>query len=405
VANIIGRAEILALFISLLFFLELTRGEKIKSQWRAGLWFFLALGSKETAIAALPIAIFILHIQEVDFFLGKIFRKYFHLIVSLITGLLVYFGLRFMVLGNSHFLGVKTSLVENPLMFVSDQDRIFTALKILWLYFTKIFWPLNLCSDYSYNQITTLHTFLNHETILGLVVLLFFLISIFIFWKRIPLLSLAAAFFLFSFLPVSNLIFPIGTIAGERLMYYPSVGISLFLAYLIFSLIKIRTKPIFGYFILTSFLTLMMFYGSVSYLRANDWLTEKNLFISAAKCAPNSVLSRSNLGAIYYLNGNLKTAKEELLNAQKIYPNYSKGVNNLGLVYWKEGDREKARQLFLQAANSEFPYTGAYENLAMLNLEEDNSDEARQWLNKLYSNNGALVDNYIATWIAQKKTK
>lgn len=393
VANIVSRAEILALFFSLLVFWELLRDKIV--WWRVGIWFALALGSKETAIAAAPIALLVVYLKEKNLFTREILLKYLRPALSLSAGGILYFGARWLVLGIANFLKSSTTIVENPLAFVSAKERIFTALNILTMYLQKIFWPINLCSDYSYNQIPPIKNFFNAGVLIGAAFLFLLAIGIFVFSRRSPALSLSSAIFLFSFLPVSNLIFPIGTIAGERLMYFPSVGVSVFLAWLILKICRLAPPKFFEYLFWFLSLALIVFYGIFSYRRALDWLTEKRLFTSAAQCAPNSVLSRSNLGASYYLEGNLVEAKKTLLEARDIYPDYPKGVNNLGLVYWKMGDRVKARELFLRALGYHFPYYGAYENLALMALEEKNWQEAKNWLMKLYSNNGDFVDYYI----------
>ncbi|MFH1255326.1 MAG: tetratricopeptide repeat protein [bacterium] len=389
VANIIGRAEILALFFSLLAFRELLK-EKIA--WRrAGFWIFLALGSKETAVAAMPISILIIYLKEKEFFSMPIMRKYGKAFSAMLAGGAFYFVLRFLVLGKTYFLKAATSIVENPLQFVSVKERIATALGVLVMYLEKTFWPLNLCSDYSYNQLAIIKGFLNPAVIIGVLIIIFFCSAIFIFLKRAPVLALASAVFIFSYLPIANLIFPTGTIAGERLMFYPSLGLCLLSAWLMLALPKKFYLPLI--------LILLVFYGYLSFRRAGDWMTEKKLFASAAECAPNSVLSQSNLGADYYLSNDLDNAKKALLKAESIYDSYPKGVNNLGLVYWKQGDRETAKKYFLRALSFDFPYYGAYENLALMAIEEKNRPEAEKWLMEFYSGDKAAADNYIEKYL------
>lgn len=448
-ANIIGRAEILALFFSLLALIELIKDKKdeagvkkYKKYWLAGLWFFLAIGSKETAVAVLPLAVLIVYFNELiikNFFWHKeILFKYLPAWLWLAAGAVAYFALRLMVLGQQYFLSSQTSLVENPLRFVAAGPRIITAFAILWLYVKKSFWPFNLCSDYSFNQISVLHAF-NAQAILGISFFILIIVGIFLFFRRAPILSLGSAFFLFSFLPAANIIFPAGTIMGERLMYYPSVGLSFYLAYGLYIIYNLRPHKIFtpsdkivdvsavknklvpvnnfnfkkgdkylagfGYLAISLFIVLAVFYSVIGFLRAGDWLTEKRLFVSAAKCAPNSVLSRSNLGAQYYLAGDLAAAKKELLAAQKIYDGYPKGVNNLGLIYWQEGDRAKARELFLKAMDLPFPYYGAWENLALVSLAEGKIDEARTWLLKFYSGDKITVETIIQNYLMAVRLK
>ncbi len=381
-ANIIGRAEILSLLFSLLVFLELAKPRV--NHWKVGLWFLLAIGSKETAIAALPIALLILFFKH----RAKLNRKNLvdsaPCLILLFLSAAVYFAFRLLVLG-PYFITTNASLVENPLAFASPFSRIATGLKILVLYLQKSFWPLNLCSDYSYDQIPVEASFFNFQVLLGLGLLLLFVFCLIYFLGRRPPLSLAAGFFLFAYLPVSNLFFPIGAIAGERLMFYPSVGLALFASYFLIKLSQLKARKLFFYSALGLFILIMVFYASLSFIRAIDWLNEKNLFLSAAECAPQSVLSRSNLAALYYLEGDYQRALEENLAAKQIYPNYSKGINNLGLTYWKLGQPEKARQEYYRAIKNWPPYSGVYENLILLEISQNNFAKAKKWIRIIFS--------------------
>lgn len=394
VANIIGRAEIMALLFSLLFLVELTKKEI--SPWKIGLWFFLAIGSKETAIAVIPIALLLVYLIERERG-GAILKRYLYPTLSALTAGVLYFSLRLLVLGPSLFIGVQTSIVENPLFIADTPTRVFTAFKVLSMYVGKSVVPLNLCSDYSFNQIPAVGSILNAPSLFGLAIFVGFFVGIFFFIKKQPALSLGSAFFVFAFLPVSNLLFPIGTIAGERLMFYPSVGIAMFGAFIflfIFQFLKERSI-LLGKKVIVIFAIILTAYSFVGAKRAGDWLTEKRLFTSAAKCAPNSVLSLSNMGTVYYFDGDYEKAEAEFLASMKIYDGYSKGLNNLGLVYWKKGDNKKAEEYYLKAINTKFPYPGAYENMALLYLSKGDVLHAKKWLEIFFSDNEELVDGYL----------
>lgn len=387
VANIVGRAEILALFFSLLVFLEIIK-KKINF-WKLVFWLVLALGSKEIAIAAWPISLLIIYFKNSKVRLFKI-KSYLLTLLALFLAASVYFAARFLVLGQ-HFFSNSATLVENPLKFAPFWPRIITSLKVLVIYFKKSFWPFQLCSDYSYNQIPVLNNFFNLETLLGLFILLFFLISLVIFWKRNPILSLASSFFIFGFLPISNLIVPIGTIAGERLIYYSSVGLTIFLAQILIYLKRIRIV------FFASLIILICFYSGVSFIRNFDWLTEKQLFISAGQCASQSVLSRSNLGTVYYLDNNYEQAEKEFLAAEEIYPLYSKAINNLGLIYWKKKEYNKAKEQYFKAIKNWPAYLGVYENLALLEISQGKIEKARKWL-ILGFNSKEMADNFLKNY-------
>ena len=388
VANIIGRAEILALFFSLLFLLEILK-EKPK-HILAGLWLLLALGSKEIAAAVIPLSL-ILFLQKNTNLKYKDWSLIF-------WGGFIYFGARLQVLGWNYFSSLETSIVENPLKFESFIPRTATAFKVLSLYLQKTFWPLNLCSDYSYNQIPVLKNFTNIHALFGLTIFLALTALIFIFWRRKPIVSFSAAIFVFSFLIISNIFFTTGTIAGERLMYYPSLGLVIIAAYLLNTLIEKHTR--FKKIILIPLLILVVLCGWQSHKRSLAWLSEKSLFSLDVKCAPHSVLSRSNYGAALYQAGDLENAEKELVAAEKIYNGYPKGLNNLGLVYWKKGEKEKAKEYFLKALDFKFPYPGAYENLALMALESGDVKEARKWLILFYDGDRMATEEYIKKQIS-----
>jgi protein O-mannosyl-transferase len=371
VANITGRSELLALFFSLLVLLEFTR-EKV-NYWRAGLWLLLGLGAKETAIAAVPLALLLIYIRE-----GinvEILKRYFKEFSALVVSVLVYFIMRYFVLGPAYFAGVETSIIENPLIFADTSGRIFTALQVLWMYVSKTFWPINLCSDYSFNQIPIAETFWKPQVLLGAGVLLGSIAAFYIFLKKKPIISFASAIFLTSFLPVANLVFPIGTIAGERLFFFPSLGLAMLAALL---LSKIRFRWIA--------LVLLIPYLIISFNQQKVWLSEERLFTNAAKCSPESVLSLSNLGTVYYFRGEYDKAQEVLEKSRDIKPVYSKGLNNLGLVYWKQGRNREAEQMYFESLRQTYPYHGAIENLVLLYISEGDEEKALRWLRIMYPN-------------------
>lgn len=362
VANITGRSELLSLLFSLFVLLEFTR-EKI-NPWRIGLWMLLAIGAKETAIAVIPLAFLILLFE----------KKSFHLLLAPLVGAFIYFFLRFLVLGPEHFLGVETSIIENPLLFADASGRIATALSILWMYVEKTFVPLGLCSDYSYNQIPVLEGFSHPSVLLGAAVLLAAGVLFFACLRRQPVISFASAVFLASFIPVSNLIFPIGTIAGERLFFFPSLGLAILAAWL---LSRKQTLLILA-------MLLIGIYGFLALRRQSVWLSEERLFLNAAKCSPQSVLSLSNAGTVHYFKGDYAKAEEYLEESRAIKPVYSKGLNNLGLVYWKQGRFAEAKEMYFESLKQRYPYSGAVENLILLYITQGDEEKALRWLRIAY---------------------
>ena len=397
VANITGRSELLALFFSLLFLIEILK-EKI-NVWKIGLFLFLSIAAKETGIAAIPIALVIIFIKENNIYENtrSIIRKYLYPGLAGLVAVVSYFSLRLLILGQEYFIGIETSIVENPLIKTSWIERVPTAFSILTMYVKKTFIPQNLCSDYSFNQIPTISNFFHIGPIMGIIIFIAAIISIIYFIKRDPRVSLGSAFFLFAYLPISNLFFPIGTIAGERLMFYPSVGLAIISSVICLKIYNylLSKKELYAKIGLGIFITLMFIYAFISIQRSIDWLSEKRLFLSASKCAPNSILSLSNLGTVYYFDGKYGEAEKILLDSMNIYDGYSKGLNNLGLVYWKIGKLDKAKDYYRQSLLARFPYPGAIENMSLLYLSQNDTKNARRWLNVFYPNKKQEIDSYL----------
>ena len=214
-------------------------------------------------------------------------------------------------------------------------------------------------------------------TILGAMIFIGSLVATLYFLKKRPVVALASAFIFFGSILISNIFFPIGTIAGERLFFFPSVGIEIFLAFL---LAKINQRAVL--------VVVLIFYSVLSFNRQGVWMTEEKLFLNALECAPNSVLSRSNAGAAYLLNGELDKAAEQLEISREIKPIYSKGLNNLGLVYWKQGKSEEAMDLYHQSLMQKYPYPGAIDNMILLYTKNGDEENALRWLRIAYPNVG-----------------
>ncbi|MFA6146120.1 MAG: DUF1736 domain-containing protein [Patescibacteria group bacterium] len=443
VTGIVGRAELLALCFSLISLLSFLCFKSIRQLAEkkilfGGLAFLLALLSKENAVAIIPIYIFIafyfvIFPPEADrpwaensksySFWQKIhpvrsrpakgtattalgqsasngvkitILNFWREFLALFVTFGIYLIMRFSVL-KEYLFGNNATMVENPLDFAPVWQRILTSFKVLCLYLEKSFWPINLSSDYSYNQIPLVTGAFDWRMLIGLIAFLFLIFCL--FWpikkQNFSLFGLASIFFLFPFLPIANLFFPIGTIMAERLMYFPSIGLCLFLAIILSKLYNARSqknfKPLF--FIIVVGLT--VFYGARSFARNKDWYDEKTLFFSAAQASPNSVLSRSNKGAIYLLDGNYDKALEETQAANKIYPFYPPAMNNLGLLYYYQHQYDLAEKQFLKTIVISSGYINAYENLALVYFDQAKYQDAKNILLKRYLNHQDLANRHL----------
>lgn len=372
VTSIVGRAELWAFLWSLLTISFAFREKKIL----AGISFLLALMSKESALMVLPIIFFS------ELFL---FGRKFYIVVKrsayFIIPLVAYFVLRYLALGQYFTGDVTTTIIENPLKFLPIKERMLTAFGVLYMYLERLVWPIHLSADYSYNTILPISIFLDPIFLVGVgffAILLWLLVS-----KRMrkSVYVFSSIVFLFPYLIISNLIFPVGTIMGERLVYFPSLGFIIILAFWLVKLIEKGGwfKKV-GYIIIIAILS---FYGGRTFIRNKDWQNHKTLFFSALNESPNGLITNNALAGVYIRNGEWNKAKNQLETSRKIYEDSALLQNLLGVMADHEGNYTLAEEKYKRSLELNPDMTVSDINLAELYLKQSRFEEAGQYFLKV----------------------
>lgn len=228
--------------------------------------------------------------------------------------LLGYLVLRISILGEAlpdfrvTLEGPLASL-DNPLKQAALWPRLWTAVEVAGRYLWLMIWPRELSADYSYNQIPILHSpdtspvFLALLAWTGLIGLAW---GSYVWGKARAFLCVG--FTVCTFLPVSNLLFPIGTIMGERLFYLPSVGLCLLIGLGWQRVIEWsghapdRTRPVrWTAGALVTVLVVLLAVRTV--MRNLDWRDNLVLFRAAATVSPNSFRVHKALGEHFLAAG------------------------------------------------------------------------------------------------------
>lgn len=359
--------------------------------------FFIAILSKETAIMAmLMVLYFLIFLDLAPFSIllkggnewGRIWRRIRYFKKDLGYSALVilfYFGIRWQVLGKS-FAYDPTTIVENPLRHFSFWQSLLTALKVIGLYVAKLIYPATLSIDYSYNQIPAVNSVLNRWVLLGLGSLAISIMVLLPWFKINPRIKIAAAFFLFPLLIVSNLFIKIGAIMAERWLYLSSIG-AMILFVLGFEKLWVWLKGSHQKIRIVAIIPLLIIFSLYIFrnLERNfDWQNAFSLYQSTAASSPNSVLARNNLAAMYLEIRDFEKAESELEAADKIYPYYPHLINNWGIFYMRQGKLDKAKEYFLETLKIKSSYLPAIENMAIVLSGEENYKEALEYAKKAY---------------------
>lgn len=408
VTSIVGRAELLAFFWSLVtVYLFIKRDTLLSS-----IAFLFAMFSKEVALMVLPIIFYVdlmwrqenpsrtkqnvpvLHGIDWPLIKNRLFSTTKRMLFFVLP-FGVYSLLRYKALG-IYFLGdVTTTIVENPLKFLPFSERILTAFKVLYLYLEKLIWPIHLSADYSYNAIPSVSNFWELTWFIGAGFFIL-LIGLLLYRKTNKTeLAFGSLVFLAPYLMISNLVKPVGTIMGERLMYFPSLGFVLLLASLLerlFSSFRGRTldprtsDPRFQgstlnlkkgrTLIVVALAVILSFYSVRTAYRNKDWRDARTLFLATVKESPNSLISRMALAAVHIKDDEWEEAKRELNIARNIYEENSRVQNLLGIIADHEGDFKLAEEKYKKSLELNPDAVNADINLAELYLKEDRLEEA-----------------------------
>ncbi|MBN1293038.1 MAG: tetratricopeptide repeat protein [Candidatus Latescibacteria bacterium] len=341
VANIAGRPELFCAFFLFLSWIAFEKTKSLMISYCVGsLSFLAALMSKETAIMLPFMIVAIDLIKSRPLKDRRMLFKY----GSLMFTAVLYLVIRWLVLKDKQ--GLNPEFVDNPIAQSPVMERLSTAFAVFVRYMYLMLAPYRLSSDYSYNQIPLQQSFLNIVPLVGLVLFISLLSLAFYLRKTNKIYTTGLIIFLFPYLLVSNIFFPIGTIMGERLMYIPSAGFSLMTGWLIvYAFNKWRSVTVF-------FLGIIFLLFSVKiYKRNQEWYDDFSLFSADRKNSSQSVKVLSNLAFLAGNNGDYKTAMSLYREALGIFPEYDAGLRGLGKKYYDLKQYDESVKYYAKAVN------------------------------------------------------
>jgi Flp pilus assembly protein TadD len=154
-----------------------------------------------------------------------------------------------------------------------------------------------------------------------------------------------AAWFLFAFLPISNLIDLNATVA-EHWLYLPSAGLLIFLAGCAMDLPQ-RWRHTTVAFACVAVVAL----GARSFVRSGDWMSNETFARHTIASGGASVRIALLLAQTYSNRGDYVGAEKILRKALQIIPDYPIARNNLADVLAHQGKEKEAEALFADANN------------------------------------------------------
>ncbi len=320
---LVGRAEILAFLFTLTSFLLFARK---KSPLLVGGAFLCALLSKESAAFALPL--FVLHRRDGARLLA--------LGGALVAGAL----LRIAVLGGVGISGREIGFLDNPIAGSGIGTRLLTAPALLVQYVRLVLWPRSLSADYSFRQIPIPESASDPRVLLGAFALILLLWVV----VRGGRARIAALAFLVPLIGSLHLLFPLGTLFAERLLYLPMMGAALAFG-LGVEVVSARSRWLFAV------VALLVLGACAARVRARipDWRDNETLFRKTVETSPSSARSHFLLGAELLERKRFPEAAEWFAKGLEIYPAHFGARMSLGEALFAAGDAAGAGRAFEKA--------------------------------------------------------
>ena len=225
--------------------------------------------------------------------------------------------------------------VDNPMALVHPLQRVLTALWTQVLYAQRTLVPAVLSADYSYREIPLVMGPDDARAWAGLALAGVAASS----FRYRPASRLPIALWAVPFLPAANLLFPVGTVMGERLAYLPSLGLCLLLAPL---LLRLASKEVvLG--------VLVVLFAARTAWRNLDWRDADAFYPKLAATSPGSA-------KVHYFLGCWKAAREDDAGALEAYARalaifaaYPEALNNRGGTLLRLGRVEEAKESYREA--------------------------------------------------------
>jgi protein O-mannosyl-transferase len=411
VANIKSRDEIMSVFfflLTFLCFLKYLDGKSILWMVLAVVLFTLAFFSKEgviTCLAVFPLA---------GWYYTKAKPvKNLAASAAFILPAILYILVRQWVWSQIH-VPQALSVTDNLLVGTKDMMvRTATAIYLLGKYLLLLIVPYQLVSDYSFNQIP-LTGFSD-----PLVWVSFLVYAGAIVWSVMNLKKKSAGvfgvlFFLISVSLYSNLVLLIGSSFAERFMYLPSIGISIFLGWLILKipgLVKqsgfspkalLKSHPLaWGVLVLV-----LVLYSGKTFSRNAEWKDQLTLFGADVKRSPNSTHMRYYWGLTVRDKAKdqqdtteykrlMMEAIGQMDTALMIYPLYVECYEQLGLAWYRMKDPDRALKYYNEAIKMN-PYNAVtYSNMGMLFFEKKDYAKSIEIYQKAIALDSNFDDAYL----------
>lgn len=403
VASIVGRAELLMSWFTLMsvtYYLDARDAPSDRARRKflaCMLCVLFACLSKENGIVA-PALILLAEITrsvrtgDWSAFRGARQTQAALAYVTLLAVACLYLMIRYMVLGNlttSHEAADRVFTMRGLLIGFPWWLQFANALQYFARYLALLAFPLWLSSDYSFNQLPPHASVWHWDIGVGALALVLLIVTAVYCLRRATPVFFGITFFFVAFLPVSNVVIPIMTILAERVLYLPSVGFVVAVAWVAATLLGesygrlgANLRPVaFGMRVAVGgwLAVILAFYCVRTVLRNRDWHDEVALFSSAVRVSPNCANAHNCLGDALADADRFEEALAAYERSLEIIPDHGVFHFRKGNTLMKWGRVDEAIESYRLALLHEPNLSDAADALCRIHAARGNLDEALFW--------------------------
>jgi protein O-mannosyl-transferase len=154
---------------------------------------------------------------------------------------------------------------------------------------------------------------------------------------------------------------------------------------------------------LLSMVCLILLFSVLTFLHSRDFKDQFAFWQNAVDTSPSHAFNYNNLGAMYFLDGNLEKAEPLFRKALAVNPYEPMANSNTGLVCMQTGRPAEAEKYYLEEIRINPSYDHAYYNLGLLYFNNSRQEEGIQLWEKTLTVNPGYVDAYKALLFAYEK--
>jgi tetratricopeptide (TPR) repeat protein len=208
-------------------------------------------------------------------------------------------------------------------------------------------WPARLVSDYSLDAIPLVRSWSDPRLLAGLAAAALTTGIGLWGWRRSRPVLLGTVAFVVFLLPASNLLFPVGTLMAERLLYLPSFGACLIAGH---GGAWLASRGRAGLALTSAAALALLGTGAArSFSRIPAWRDNATLALRDVTLQPRSAKLQAGAGIAHHAAGREAEAEAAYRKALALWPGYAQIHYNLALLLDRRGAEDEATS-HLQAA-------------------------------------------------------